>query len=86
MCEELKNGGARRWLTGSERSAMALLGVGEKWEKGGSFGRPSPFIGGAERQASGRPTHRRRRLTACCTSRGVAHAGVSCLGCYHAVV
>jgi hypothetical protein len=49
MCEELKNGGARRWLTGSERSAMALLGVGEKWEKGGSFGRPSPFIGGAER-------------------------------------
>jgi hypothetical protein len=37
MCEESPNGGAECRLAGGEGTAVAHLGIGEKWRKGESF-------------------------------------------------
>jgi hypothetical protein len=39
MQKESPNGGAEQRLAGGEGAAAAHLGIGKKWQKGGSFGR-----------------------------------------------
>jgi hypothetical protein len=52
-------GGVSRWLDGSERTAVVLLGVGEKVEKGRKLQGPRAFIAGRQREGGGRPAHQR---------------------------
>jgi hypothetical protein len=46
---ESPNGGAERWLAGSEGAAVDYLSMGKSCEERGSFSRSVAFIQGGER-------------------------------------